>query len=253
VRRVLRATALLAAAGVLGALQLVVLALGPLARRWATILPQCFHRLSCAVLGLDLHVLGDASRARQTVWVANHQSYLDVCVLGALLPGRFVAKREVRGWPLLGWLSRLQGTVFIGRRASDASVALDTMARALDSGASLIVFPEGTTSDGRSVLPFRSAPFATLVASGAGERVVQAVTIAVAPDRDAGAVPYAYHGDDVLLPHLGRFLARGRTDVHVTLHPPVPVERFGGERKQAAARLHAMVASAFPAGPVALP
>jgi 1-acyl-sn-glycerol-3-phosphate acyltransferase len=254
VRRAWRATALLLAAAVLGSMQIVVLGLGPLARRWAMVLPQCFHRFSCAVLGLRLHVDGCASRAAQTIWVANHQSYLDICVLGALLPGRFVAKREVRGWPLLGLLSRLQGTVYIGRRPSDAGAALDAMARALGTGANLIVFPEGTTSDGRSVLPFRSAPFAALGAPGERDRVIQPVTIAVEPAPESGAAgPYAYHGNDVLVPHLGRFLARRRTDVRVTLHEPLPVDAFGGERKQAAKRLHAIVASAFPAATAAVP
>ncbi|MGY4515217.1 lysophospholipid acyltransferase family protein [Lysobacter sp. HA18] len=244
-RRAWRLVALLACAltlGVAQALLLCVLRRGhPLASR----LPMLFHRAATRLLGLRVRVHGVASTAPRTAWISNHLSYLDVPVLGAYLPARFVAKNEVRGWPLFGLLSRLQRTVFIGRRSADARVALDSMAGALVEGANIVLFAEGTTSDGRAVRAFRSPAFAALAAVDG--TTVQPVTIEVTgPDPEARRA-YAYIDDDTLASHLWRFLARRNTDVRVTLHPSVAAAELGDDRKVAASRVRDTVASVLPA------
>ncbi|MGY3267016.1 lysophospholipid acyltransferase family protein [Lysobacter sp. HA35] len=243
-RRAWRLVALLACAltlGVAQALLLCVLRRGhPLVSR----LPMLFHRAATRLLGLRVHIDGAPSTAPRTAWVSNHLSYLDVPVLGAYLPARFVAKNEVRGWPLFGLLSRLQRTVFIGRRSADATAALDSMSRALTDGANIVLFAEGTTSDGRTVRAFRSPAFAALAVDGT---TVQPVTIEVTgPDAEARRA-YAYIDDDTLASHLWRFLARRNTDVRVTLHPSVAASDLGIDRKIAASTVRATVASVLPA------
>jgi 1-acyl-sn-glycerol-3-phosphate acyltransferase len=92
--------------------------------------------------------------------VANHVSWLDIHVLHSLLPVRFISKAEVRGWPIIGWLAEQVGTVFLVReKKSDAMRVNQVMANHLRDGDLLALFPEGTTSDGREVLPFYPSLF----------------------------------------------------------------------------------------------
>src|SRR5690606_35025926 len=85
-------------------------------RRLAERLPVVYHALCCRILGFRVERRGRVSRARPTLFVANHSSYLDIMVYGGLIPGSFVAKAEVAGWPLFGWLARMQRTVFVDRQ-----------------------------------------------------------------------------------------------------------------------------------------
>ena len=90
--------------------------------------------------------------------VCNHLSYLDILVLGALAPAAFVAKREVRFWPILGLFATLAGTVFVDRRKrTRVGEANQKMENLLKTGVVTVLFPEGTSSDGSTVLPFKSA------------------------------------------------------------------------------------------------
>ena len=101
--------------------------------------------------------------------VANHISWLDVYALNAVRPSRFVAKSEIRAWPLLGWFSRCAGTLFIERTRSRDVLKINNQISALiQQGDTVAVFPEGTTTDGNVVLPFRSALLQPVVAIGAG-------------------------------------------------------------------------------------
>lgn len=243
-RRALRIAGLVVCALVLGLLQALVLALGFGRRPAGLRLPRVFHRMTCRLLGLRVHVKGTPATGRPTVWVCNHVSYLDVAVLGSLLPGRFVAKREVRQWPVFGRLATLQRTLFIGRRSTDSLHAIDALSAALDEGASLILFPEGTTTDGRDVARFRSAAFAPLAPRPT--ITIQPVTLRVRGGaRTARPAPYAYIDDDVLVTHMLRMLGRASTDVDVIVHPPLPDGPYRSDRKALAGAAQGVVASAF--------
>ena len=142
-------------------------------------LPLLYHRGCLWVFDLKPVVLGRPSTERPTLFVSNHTSYLDIEVLGALIIGSFVAKTEVAGWPLFGFLARLQETVFINRAVrQDARRQSETLSGRLAAGDSLILFPEGTSSDGNRVLPFKTALFA-VAAQRIDDRplVVQPVSI----------------------------------------------------------------------------
>jgi lyso-ornithine lipid O-acyltransferase len=124
--------------------------------RW---MPVAYHRLVCIILGIKVRVHGQRSDVIPTLYVCNHVSYLDIEVLGGLIPGSFVAKAEVATWPFFSTLAKAQRTIFIERRSGKTSSSRDEMMNRLNTGDNLMLFPEGTSSDGTRVLPFRSALF----------------------------------------------------------------------------------------------
>jgi lyso-ornithine lipid O-acyltransferase len=141
--------------------------------------------------------------------VSNHLTYLDILVYGAARPFLFVAKSEVRRWPLLGTLATLGGTIFVDRgRSLQVANATREIEQALRDGIPVLLFPEGTSSDGRSVLPFRSPLFDPAIRAGASVTAAAVRYHAV----DASEEQVTYWGDMVFLPHLFRTLCvRGLT------------------------------------------
>ncbi|WP_230370232.1 lysophospholipid acyltransferase family protein [Paludibacterium denitrificans] len=131
-------------------------------RRWSAQLLK--------ILGISLKVngLNPGFYPPNTLLVANHVSWLDIFVLNSVTVSRFVAKREIRDWPVIGWLVQVGGTLFIDRsNRRDASRVNQQLAEALAKGGCMAVFPEATTSDGRGLLPFKSSLFeAALLAKG---------------------------------------------------------------------------------------
>src|SRR5579864_5835392 len=87
-----------------------------LRRPWSRTLPAFYHRWCCRILGLRVRAVGAPTQARPALFASNHVSYADIAVLGSLIVGSFIAKAEVAGWPLFGWLAKLQRTVFVDRR-----------------------------------------------------------------------------------------------------------------------------------------
>ena len=119
-----------------------------------------------ASLGLVVRSSGSMG-VGSTLLVANHVSWLDILAINAARPVRFVSKADVRHWPLVGWIVACGGTLFIEReRRSDAMRVVHQVAEALQSGSQIAIFPEGTTSDGRGVLPFHASLLQSAVATG---------------------------------------------------------------------------------------
>jgi 1-acyl-sn-glycerol-3-phosphate acyltransferase len=128
-------------------------------RRW-----WCANLL--ALLGIRLRVRS-AERSPHGLIAANHVSWLDPVVLGALFPCAFVAKSEARAWPLIGWLAAMNETLFLRRESFRAALRLCAeVSRRLDTRRSVAVFPEGTTTDGSRLLPFRAALFQAALEGG---------------------------------------------------------------------------------------
>ncbi|MGH9498607.1 MAG: lysophospholipid acyltransferase family protein [Terriglobales bacterium] len=187
---------------------------------------QWLHRWCLAAihrLGIELRPQGNfPSRG---LLVANHLGYLDILVLSALHPCVFVSKREVRSWPLFGLMAKLSGTVFVDRaRTCAAHGANAEMANALSQGAVVVLFPEGTSSDGSQVLPFRPALFDA--ATRADANVVSAhISYDVADGSVANDV--CYWGEMSFFPHLLRLLSRHQIRARV---------RFAAETRKFADR-----------------
>ena len=119
-------------------------------------LPLWYHARCCRILGFKIEQRGQPSPVHPTLYAANHVSYFDIMVLASLIDVSFVAKAEVARWPLFGWLAKLQRTVFVDRRGHKAGRHRDDIARRLEQGDDLVLFPEGTSSDGNRVLGFKS-------------------------------------------------------------------------------------------------
>ena len=198
-------------------------------------LPRFYHRWTCRILGIRITTDGAMSRRKPTLFISNHISYVDIEVLGALIEGCFVAKSEVAGWPLFGWLAKLQRTVFIDRRMRSTMAQRDAIRQRLDGGDSLILFPEGTSGDGNRVLPFKSALFSVADYAAGGGLPVQPVTIAYVR---LDGIPlgrfyrpfFAWYGDMALAPHLWTMLGMGVVGVEVIFHPPVTLAALGSRK-----------------------
>jgi lyso-ornithine lipid O-acyltransferase len=168
--------------------------------------------------------------------VCNHLSYMDILVLASLAPSMFVAKREVKSWPVMGLLAQLGGTLFIDRqRRTHVGKVNDEIQTALDDGALVVVFPEGTSSDGRSVLPFKSSLLepATLQKH---PLTVGRLHYTLADGKNDDAVPY--WGDAVFFTHLLNLLSQDKVRASVRF---APVVDHGSKRKELAQQLHSIV------------
>lgn len=197
---------------------------------------RTWHRVCGRLLALDVRPYGIPETDGPVLYVSNHASYLDVTVLGGLLDARYVAKAEVSRWPIIGALSKMQGTIFIERRSQGARSQTETLMQALRDGQRLVLFPEGTSSDGNRVLPFKSALFAAAAAELDGAEVkVQPLTIAYSRHRGVpmGRLlrPYfAWYGDMTLVGHLWTCLGLGGAGVDVVFHEPVRLSQFASRK-----------------------
>jgi 1-acyl-sn-glycerol-3-phosphate acyltransferase len=163
------------------------------------------------IFNLELQVTGPVPSSG--LLVANHLSYLDIVVLAALAPAAFVAKRDVRSWPVFGMLARMAGTLFIQRekRADTARLAPE-LARLLEAGALVVVFPEGTSSDGSEVLPFRSSLLEAAVWRGTA---IHTAYLEYELDDGNPGAEVCYWGTMTLVPHLWNLLGKARVRAKV--------------------------------------
>jgi 1-acyl-sn-glycerol-3-phosphate acyltransferase len=227
-RAVVRGAAFLIHVGGLVPLYLIA---SPLGKYWRPAIVNLFFRGCCALTGLMVRPHGRVTSAKPVLYVANHVSYLDVPALGTLLDATFVAKSEVAAWPLFGWLARLGRTIFIRRSPRRADAERDLLAARLKAGDNVILFPEGTTSDGTALLPFKSTLFSAVGDSGATPWV-QPVSIAYTrladgrPITPALAPLYAWLGDAEFVPHLWSVFGMKGVEVEVVFHPAVDVRDF---------------------------
>lgn len=207
---------------------------------------QFVCRAAFRILGMPLRTRGTPMRQRGAV-VANHASWLDIFTLNAPQRIYFVSKAEVAGWPGIGWLARATGTVFIQRKGSEALAQKNLFEARLRAGHHLLFFPEGTSTDGLRVLPFKSTLFAAFFADGL-DRILHIQPVSVVYTAPPGEDPrfYGWWGDMSFGPHLLKVLAaRRQGSVEIVFHPPVSVADFP-DRKALAAHCEAAVRSGFP-------
>ncbi len=188
------------------------------------------------VLGVELQAQGPLPRPGQLL-VSNHISWVDVFVINAISPLSFVCKDDVRSWPVLGWLVARNHTVFI-RRASRSSAAevRRELVGSLSCGRSVMVFPEGTTTDGRSVLPFRAALFQAAIDAG---RAVKPVRLRYLDHDGALSDATVYIGETTFWESVCRIARAPRTVATVELLPAVPTH--GLTRQYLADASHAQI------------
>lgn len=229
----------LRAASILARCAVLTLPLMPVQRllvaagsRHARTFPHWYHRRLASIIGLKVKCVGERP-SQACLIAANHVSWLDIPVLSAALPVSFIAKQEVAGWGIFGSLARLQRSVFINReRRHTTAESRDEIQERLKAGDTLVLFAEGTSTDGNRVLPFRSSFFASAEADGL---IVQPVTLAYdghwgLPMTRRRRPFYAWYGDMELPGHLWEALVAGPIEVTVIFHPPMTVSAVGGRK-----------------------
>ncbi len=211
---------------------------GGTAHRLAPSLTRLWMRGLLRILPLRVRYLG-APVAGAAIWASNHVSWIDIAVLGARAPLRFLSKAEVRRWPVIGWLANAAGTLYLQRGEGRAGEIDRVIGEALDQGQSVVIFAEGTTTDGSRVRAFHGRLLGSALRTG---RPVQPVAIAYrcAGERDMTA---PFIGDDDFTSHLWRVLGSSMIDVEVSFPPAV----VGAEhsRSQLARSAHSSVVAAL--------
>jgi 1-acyl-sn-glycerol-3-phosphate acyltransferase len=214
--------------------------------------PSWYHRLVCRLLGVRVHLSGEPPAEGAVLFVANHISWLDIPVLSSMTPLSFIAKQEVAGWPFISWLAKLQRTVFIDRnRRSSVKETTGAVVERLNSGERIVLFAEGTSSDGNQVLPFKSSLFAAVQPGHPDHEGHLLQTVAIVYTRVHGLPmnrqqrpAIAWYGDMDMLSHAWGVLKGGPLDVHIRLGKPVSMAVVG-DRKKLAEHAHQRVRSDF--------
>ena len=181
------------------------------------------------------------------LWVSNHVSWTDIALLGQLTPLSFLSKAEVRGWPVAGWLAAKAGSLFIRRGAGDSQRIREHMTRHLQQPLPLLMFPEGTTTDGRSVRTFHGRLLSAAIDSHVP---VQPVAIRYVRDGEPDTIA-PFIGNDDLVSHLLRLFSHAQADVEIHLLEPIASDQQ--ERAVLAFRAQEAISRVLMGTPVATP
>jgi 1-acyl-sn-glycerol-3-phosphate acyltransferase len=199
----------------------------------AYVVPKFWHKGVCWIFNIRIATQNIPEHAQQTIFVSNHLSYLDIPAIGSLLTASFVAKADVAGWPVFGFLAKLQQTAFISRARVDAKRESHTLQNMVKDGKNLIIFPEGTSTDGRSVRDFKSSLFSITDDAISDDLLIQPFTIkmtlvdgkplAGTPDDQDHRDIYSWHINmDTELPdHLWRFAKSKGARLEMVFHTPI--------------------------------
>jgi 1-acyl-sn-glycerol-3-phosphate acyltransferase len=188
---------------------------------------RLWQRFVCFLIGIRVTVTGAPADGRPLLLLANHTSWLDIPILASVAPVSFIAKKEVANWPVVGFLAKAQRSVFVDRERRHATGShAEEVAGRLSKGDIMVLFAEGTSSDGNRVLPFRSALVGAAQKAIEGDGAATVQPVAISYQRMLG-LPLgrqhrplvAWYGGTNLMPHLKRVLSEGGIDVHVVFGP----------------------------------
>lgn len=215
-------------------IQFLLLKVFPTAARQ---LPKWYHAKVCKLLGLRIKIEGHLQTSSSLLIISNHTSWLDIPLLSSIAPVSFVAKKEVGSWPFISMLARLQRTIFINRlfRSATRKNAHEISAR-LSKGDAIVLFCEGTSTDGNRVLPFKSSLLAAVMPSKKLKFfpegvVVQTVSLVYThlhgvPLGRADRSIVGWYGDMEFMSHAWELLKRGPLDASITISPSIPLDAF---------------------------
>jgi 1-acyl-sn-glycerol-3-phosphate acyltransferase len=184
-----------------------------------------FHSGFCFLFGIEVIVEGEISQTKPTLFVSNHVSYLDIFALGKKVPGSFVAKTEVAGWPVLNKFAKMQNTVFVERKAGKAKQQVQQLRECFENNINLILFPEGTSTNGVEVLPLKSSLFAA-AESDKVDVLVQPVSIVYTQYNGKGMNQdqrdnFAWYADMPFGSHFLKMTGLGKVQAVVTFDKPI--------------------------------
>lgn len=204
------------------------------------VIPRIFHRLAAHFLGLKVRLIGEPETGKATLVVANHISWIDIIAIGSVADLTFVAKEELIQWPVVGFFSRMQKTIYVASSRKDAArSATDEMARRMVDGGAVCLFAEGRSDIGTHVLPFRSGLVAAaqtaIIGAGAKYVSIQPVTIAYThlqglPITRPERALICWIKAKSVLENIWDILVSGTKDVTVAFGKPMPLAE-GSNRK----------------------
>lgn len=209
-------------------------------------LPRWWHRSACWACGIHITQTGNNAAINNPdvsiVYASNHSSYLDIPVHGTWLQGMFIAKSDIANWPVFGFLAKMQATIFVERRPSAARKQKEYLQHVIQDGSNLLIFPEGTTSNGRTVLPFKSSLFGAVTGFEDDKNIstlIQPISVfythidgkPITTQKQQDKV--AWYGDMELIPHLWPSLQRKKIHATIHFHDPLDPQKIT-DRKQIA-------------------
>ncbi|OFW88618.1 MAG: hypothetical protein A3B66_09885 [Alphaproteobacteria bacterium RIFCSPHIGHO2_02_FULL_46_13] len=185
------------------------------------VLPRLWHKGVCAIIGLKVQVRGTPVHNKQLIYIGNHLSYLDIPAVGSVLKASFIGKDDIAGWPVIGHLAKAQQTAFISRSSRNAKKVANALDVMLAEGKSLILFPEGTSSTGESVLPFKSSLFSISQPKGLPPIPIQPFIVELIDVEGKPITPqsrdyYAWYADMEFAPHIWIFMQTKGATVRLT-------------------------------------
>lgn len=213
-------------------LTLLIIPIGSLARltknpQHVLALSQLYFTSVAWLLGLRTHVHGAINKNKPLLIISNHISYTDIIALGAAAPLTFIPKSEIETWPLIGFLCKLIGCVFVDRRRTQTKTNMGNIEAGLKAGKPLVLFAEGTTSDGRGLLPIRSSYFQIVELMDEPVHIqpvlLRYTRINGLPMDETQRYDIAWVGDEELVPHLKKLLTFSRIDVDIHFLPEINV------------------------------
>lgn len=198
-----------------------------------------YYRLVCLIFRIRIDLEG-ARATGQVVYVGNHLSYIDIPVVGAQLNATFISKADVKHWPIFGTLSRLARTIYIERKRDAVESSIKKIGQRLNEGRSLILFPEGTSSSGQQVLPFKSSLFELFLSDSLKNKlVIQPFTVSLLStnqqtvETSADFDRYAWYADMEFMPHLWELAKTKGAYVSLTFHPPREAKDYDNRKQYA--------------------
>ena len=202
-------------------------------------LPRVFHKGVCILLGLEVEFIGQPVDTKPVLFVSNHVSYLDIFALGQKVPGFFVAKSEVASWPVLSKLAKLQNTVFIERKNGRAKQQIQLLRSYFESRENLILFPEGTSTNGAEVLPLKSSLFAA-TESETVDVTIQPISIAYTQYQGQGMNQvqrdnFAWYADMPFGSHFLNVAGLGKVNIVIVFNDSISISECDS-RKECAQR-----------------
>ncbi len=199
-----------------------------------------WHRGVCKFISLKVHQHGKPFKSKRVLLAGNHISYLDIPVLATCHDITFVAKADVASWPVFGFLAKISQTAFIERKPSQARKQKAELKKRLSAGEHLMIFPEGTSSNGEDVLTFKTALFEMAMEEDMRDACfIQPVSLGISPNKTGEPLTkdqrdkFAWYGDMTLLPHLWAIFCQPSVEVEVIFHSPVKASEFS-DRKELA-------------------
>lgn len=212
-------------------------------------IPRLYHNILCWFLGIRIQTKGELLSSKGTVYVSNHISYLDIIIYFTRIRASFIAKSDVAKWPVFGFLAKISQTIFIERTKAGLKNGSKKIEMRLKQGRNLILFPEGTSTNGREVLPFKSGFFQVLLGSEYC-KYIQPISIQLStindnkPREQQEYDHYAWYADMTLVPHLWKFFTLKSCGVLITYHEPIMITA-DMDRKLIAKKCEEAVSNSF--------